>query len=197
MSLVYRILYRVGFTPWDRDPVPAELAALVEGPGALPAGEAMDIGCGTGSQAVYLARHGWRVTGVDAVPQALREARDRATAAGVEVEWIKADVGRMGELFGERRFTLFHDRGCYHGLPAKVRDAYARGIAASAAPQATFLLMAFAPNRGVGPSGADEAEIRARFADWRIVSVDPDTGPAPSGPLAKVPRLWYRLERGA
>jgi methylase of polypeptide subunit release factors len=55
MSLVYRIMYRVGFTPWDTGEVPAELRALIEGEDALDAGSALDIGCGTGTQSAYMA----------------------------------------------------------------------------------------------------------------------------------------------
>ncbi len=85
MSFRYRVLYRVGFTPWDQDHVPAELSALVEGPTALAPARALDVGCGTGTQAVYLVEHGWQVTGVDAVERALAQARRKAEEKGVEV----------------------------------------------------------------------------------------------------------------
>jgi 2-polyprenyl-3-methyl-5-hydroxy-6-metoxy-1,4-benzoquinol methylase len=81
MSLVYRIMYRVGFTPWDTREVPPELRALVEGADALDPGSAIDIGCGTGTQSLYLAAHGWRVTGIDDLEQPLRRARARSAAA--------------------------------------------------------------------------------------------------------------------
>ncbi len=93
MSLRYRLLYRLGITPWDQDHVPAELTALIEGPTALATGLALDIGCGTGTQSVYLAQHGWQVTGIDAVPNALARAQQRADAARVSVRWLVADVG--------------------------------------------------------------------------------------------------------
>src|SRR5437763_11798589 len=116
MSLVYRIMYLVGFTPWDNEAVPAELTEVVQGPGAPPAGRALDIGCGTGTQAVYMASHGWEVTAIDAVPRPLSRARARADAAGVSVDWILGDVARVGRLGLTPGFTLFYDRGCFHGL---------------------------------------------------------------------------------
>jgi len=194
MSLLYRLLYRVGFAPWDTDRVPAELAALVEGENSLPVGRAVDIGCGTGTQAVYLARHGWQVTGLDAVPLALERARGRAEAAGVDVTWIQGDVARLEELGIEPGVRLFLDRGCYHGLPQHARAGYAAGIGALAAPGATFLLLSFAPNRRLGgPSGADEAELRERFGDrWELAETTEDTSPL-AGPMAKVPRHWHRF----
>src|SRR5690349_18572863 len=98
MSLLYRLMYRVGFTPWDTGEVPRELSALIEGPGALPPGRALDIGCGTGTQAVYMAEKGWEVTAVDAVPRPLSRARARAGTAGVSVDWILADAARLHRL---------------------------------------------------------------------------------------------------
>ena len=54
---------------------------MIEGPAALKAGRALDIGCGTGTDTIYLARHGWEVTAVDMVPNALTAARQKARAA--------------------------------------------------------------------------------------------------------------------
>jgi cyclopropane fatty-acyl-phospholipid synthase-like methyltransferase len=198
MSLRYRLLYRLGITPWDQDHVPGELAALIEGPTALTAGLALDIGCGTGTQSVYLARYGWQVTGVDAVPRALAQAQQRAAAAGVSVRWLMADVGALDELGLNGGFGLLHDRGCFHDLPISVRDRYVHGVSSLAAPGATFLLMAFVPGtRRLGaPSGASEEEIQRRFGPhWELLSVQSDSGPNPPGPMRRVPRLWYRLRR--
>jgi SAM-dependent methyltransferase len=199
VSLIYQVMYRVGFTPWDNDEVPAELVALVEGADALPAGRALDIGCGTGTQAVYLARAGWSVTGIDVVEKPLGRARRRAAAAGVAVDWIRADVTRVPELGLAPGFTLFHDRGCYHGMPDAARTAYARGVTALAAPGAALLVMAFARTRKLAaPSGTDESDIAARFApEWELLWARRDSGAAPHGPMRDVPRFWYRFARRA
>jgi SAM-dependent methyltransferase len=196
MSLVYRVLYRVGFTPWDTGEVPVELTAVVEG-GGLPPGRALDIGCGTGTQAVYMATHGWRVTGVELLEQPLHRARDRAAAAGVEVEFVKADATRLTEVGLEPGFTLLLDRGCFHGLNEQQRSAYAQGVTELAAPGASFLLMAFARNRVLaGPPGVDPEQIVSAFeSGWEIGAAAPDTAPPPAGPLKNVPLSWYRLTR--
>jgi SAM-dependent methyltransferase len=196
VSLFYRVMYLVGFTPWDTGAVPAELTELVEGPGALPAGRALDIGCGTGTQAVYLAERGWEVTGIDAIKKPLDRARDRAAASGVSVNWIRGDVTRLDDAGLEPGFNLFFDRGCFHGLSEPERAAYASGITELAAPGATLLMMAFARNQvRVGPAGADESEIVQALTGWGLASAAEDTGPAPDGPLRDVPRHWYRLVR--
>jgi SAM-dependent methyltransferase len=196
MSLMYRLMYRVGFTPWDTGQVPRQLSALIDGPGTLPTGRALDIGCGTGTQAVYMARSGWEVTAIDAVPRPLSRARARADAAGVKVDWALADAARLDRLGLEPGYTLFFDRGCFHGLDEAQRGAYAAAVDRLAAPGATLLMMAFAPNRlVVAPAGLEESELTGRFADWKLVSASPDADGEISGPLGNVPRTWYRLVR--
>jgi cyclopropane fatty-acyl-phospholipid synthase-like methyltransferase len=148
-------------------------------------------------RAVYLAEHGWQVAGVDAVERALAQARHRAEEKGVEVRWVAGDVANLSTLGLDNGFNLVHDRGCFHDLSAAAREGYARGVSELAAPGATLLLLAFAHReRGIGPSGASEEEIRRRFgSDWDLVSVQSDSGPAPQGPMRRVPRIWYRLRR--
>jgi SAM-dependent methyltransferase len=60
--------------------------------GDLPPGRALDLACGAGRNAVWLAEHGWDVTGVDYSSVALAKARDLATARGAEVSWVEADL---------------------------------------------------------------------------------------------------------
>jgi SAM-dependent methyltransferase len=196
MSLLYRVMYRIGFTPWDTGRVPRELSALVEGAGALPAARALDIGCGTGTQSMYLAGIGWQVTAIDAVDRPLARARARADAAGVNVNWLKADVAELGALGLEPGFTLAFDRGCFHGLGDSGRAAYAAGVTALAAPGASLLMMAFGPNRvPAAPAGVEESEIIARFDGWNLAATQPDSQREIAGPLRNVPRQWYRLIR--
>jgi SAM-dependent methyltransferase len=196
MSLIYRVMYRIGFTPWDTGEVPQELRALVEGAAALPTGRALDIGCGTGTHSVYLARHGWRVTGVDVVDRPLARARARAEAARVSVDWINGDVAELGALGIEPGLTLAFDRGCFHGLNGLQRGAYAAAVTALAAPGATLLMMAFAPSRvPVAPAGVTETEIVARFDEWEMSATEADSEGEPAGPMRNIPRTWYRLTR--
>jgi SAM-dependent methyltransferase len=189
MSLIYEALYRIGFLPWERGEVPVELRALTEGADALPAGRALDLGCGTVTHAVYLAARGWQVTAIDNVERALRRARDRAAARGVTVNWVIGDVSRLPQLELAAGFTLVFDRGCFHGLNERQRDAYAAAVTDLVAPDATILMWAMAPNRRpFEPAGADVAEITARFGGWELS--DP-----PAAARRDSPRGWYRLTR--
>ena len=82
-GLLYRTAYLLHINVWDRTLPPPGLVELIEGPSRLPPRRALDLGCGTGTETIYLARHGWDATGVDLVPRALAIARRRAARAGV------------------------------------------------------------------------------------------------------------------
>ena len=193
MSLWYRVLYGLGIRPWDRDgPVPALVAVA----GDLPPARALDLGCGTGAQAVYLAAEGWDVVAVDAVPRALSAARRRASAAGVTVDFRRGDVAEL-EALGIGDVGLAFDRGCFHGLPDAARDGYARGVTAVTRPGALLLLMAFRGPTGPGlPRGASPEEVRGRFGPpWRLVSEAPAQDTPATARIERAGPTWYRFER--
>ncbi len=112
----------------------------VEGPDRMTPGRALDLGCGTGRSAIYLARQGWEVTGVDLVGHAIDLARRKAEAAHVSARLLEGDVTRLDELSIGRGFELLVDSGCYHAVPMDRRDAYATGVTAVAAPGARLLM---------------------------------------------------------
>jgi SAM-dependent methyltransferase len=197
MSLAFRILYAIGLTPWDRDDIAMPVRELAEGPGALPPGRALDLGCGTGRHAVFLAQHGWDVTAVDFVPKALSKARHRAEVAGVRVRWIQGDVTRLAEIEVGDGYGLVLDIGTFHGLDDRQRADCAREVTAAAASGATMLVLAFQPGRrGPLPRGLDQAELLRHYgADWELISVAPMTGPPLPGPLRNAQPTWYRLRK--
>ena len=141
-------MYRVGFTPWDGHPLAKSLHDLVEGNGspALPAATALDIGCGTGDASIYLAQHGWQVTGVDFVPRALAKARAKAQTRQASINFVQADVTHLSSARGVGTgFTLIVDNGCLHNLTDKDRDPYVREVTAVAAPDALLLIGGLIP----------------------------------------------------
>ena len=195
MSFRYRLLYRLGITPWERDEVPAQLKAVAE-EWSEP-GRALDLGCGTGRDAVYLASQGWSVTGVDGVTQALEEARQRGAAAGVEVDWLQGDVTRLQDLGVRGGFDLVLDRGCFHGLSDGDRDACAAGVNALAAPDASLLMFAFAPGfHGPAPRGISAEQLLARFGtSWKLVSTERDAAAKLPPWMRNADPSWHRLRR--
>jgi SAM-dependent methyltransferase len=170
--IFFGLMYRVGFTPWEGHPVPASLRELTEGSGALPKGRALDIGCGTGDASIYLARHGWNVTGVDFVEKALGRARAKSEAAGVRVRFIHGDARRLRQSGVGDGFGLLVDNGCFHGLDDSSRDAYVREVSAVAAPAARLVLMAFPTGAcRPGPRGVDAPEVERSFSPaWSVIA---------------------------
>jgi SAM-dependent methyltransferase len=195
MNVRYRILYQLGITPWEREQVPSQLQRLAAEwtqPGA-----ALDVGCGTGRDAVYLARHGWAVTAIDSVPQALNAARARAKDAGVEVNWVQGDVTELLAAGVGEGCDLIVDRGCFHGLSDQGRRRCAREITNVAAPGAQLSMFAFVPGRrgGIAPRGISTEQLLDCFAEqWDLVSSEAD-------PDAQLPRwlranpTWHRLKK--
>jgi SAM-dependent methyltransferase len=199
--LVYRALYIVGLRVWERRTPPSDLIELIEGPTALLPGRALDLGCGSGTDSFYLAQHGWDVTGIDMVPEALALARRRAAAAGVEVHFVLGDVTRVPEVV-QGEFKLLFDFGCFHTLPPDQRAAYVDGVSAAAAPGATFLLYGFARPPRLAPihAGISLDEVRRRFSGrWEIVSAEQTTAAAIKVARTRVDRsfeLWrFQLRR--
>jgi SAM-dependent methyltransferase len=182
MSLAYRLLYGVGFTPWEQV---SKLPTLAEEVGALldreeegrrpPYGPVLDLGCGSGIWAVRLAQRGWQVTGVDFVPKALRRARRRALQAGVEIRLVPGDVTKLRSTDVGSGFPFLLDFGIFHDeLTDRQRAAMGREVTAVAAPGATLLMMAWARGRrGPLPRGASRSDIEAAYSEWTVIDEQP------------------------
>jgi SAM-dependent methyltransferase len=171
--LLFGIFYRIGLTPWDGHELSSLLVGAVE-KGESPRGAALDIGCGTGDGAIFLAKHGYTVTGVDLVDHALGRARRKAQAAGTTASFVRGDITRLGQL-GLGKFQLILDTATFHGLPDNIRGAYAREVSAAAVPGAHFFLSGLPSRKRPGPRGFDRAEIEQQFgADWEILAMVDD-----------------------
>ncbi|MGH2763544.1 MAG: class I SAM-dependent methyltransferase [Thermoleophilaceae bacterium] len=204
MSFAYKLLYGIGFTPWeqmDSPPIAEQISALFDREEAgrqPPYGQVLDLGCGSGIWAVKLAARGWQVTGVDFVPKALRRARQRAQEAGVELRLIEGDVTALGAAGVGSGFQLLVDFGCFHDeLSDAQREAEVREAGAAAAPGGTLLLMAWAPGRrGPLPRGASREDIEAAFAEWKVIDEEAMNVP-PGAPryVRKADPRFYRLRR--
>jgi SAM-dependent methyltransferase len=192
---LFRIFYRVGFTPWDGHPLAQSLRGLIEGSSdtpALTAGSALEVGCGTGDCSIYLAQHGWKVTAVDFVAKALDKARVKAVAADVSVNFVQADVTHLSQAGIGTDFPLIVDNGCLHNMSDGDRDAYVREVSALAAPDARLLIVAFVPGGRFGVRGIDRAEMEQRFAAaWTLLSA----GHEQELDREKTPTRYYLFRR--
>lgn len=198
MTLAYRIMYGVGFTPWEQDEPIADVAELVDGPNALPVGRALDIGCGTGRNAVYCARRGWDVTGVDDVGIALKRARRHIDQAGQgrRARLIRADVAGGTDL--GRNYSLLLDIGCLHGLGEAQLARAVANLTRAAAPGATLVMFAIAKGAPrPAPTGIDPDEVAKTFVGWDLVASRRAKEIVMHGRLAAAQPYVHRLVRQA
>jgi SAM-dependent methyltransferase len=160
--------YRLGLGPQPSDVPDHRLVELVEGPNRLAPGRALDLGCGTGRNAIYLASHGWDTVGVEMVGYAVEVARRKAAAQALPVRFVRGDVTRLDDLGIGSDFNLFMDGGCYHMIPTDRRSAYAESVTRVAAPGARLLLVGFSHLLG---AGLQPEILLPRFPGWRLVQV--------------------------
>src|SRR6266536_2764554 len=135
--LMYSLMYRFGAPRWDTSITPPEVVAVIEGAAALPAGRALDLGCGTGTNVIYLAQHGWETIGVDFSPVAIQQARQKAKDTP-GATFVEGDVSQLLHLGIQSPFDFVFDIGCFHGLPAYSRQTYVQGVNNTAESQAVF-----------------------------------------------------------
>jgi len=174
--------------PWDIGRPATDLKKAVED-GTLRPCRAVVLGCGTGTNAIYLAGKGFDVTGIDIAPTALARAEQKAHKAKVQIRWVLADVLKPPQDL--KPFDLIFDRGCYHG----VRRSNAKGYVATARrlshPGTQILLLAGNANeeRHYGPPRVKEEELRSDFSalfdfKWLRTTHFDTTDPKQDGALA-------------
>lgn len=133
--------YRDGALPWDSGLVSPVLIATIDALG-LQGGDALELGCGTGTNAIWLARRGFRTTAVDMAPRAIDMARDKSRAAGVtEITFAVADVLDGGLPVAPGSVTFAFDRGCLHSVAEADRPAFVRHVAGALRPDGWWLLL--------------------------------------------------------
>ena len=196
----YRLAYAVGFKPWeqDADSLAPQLRPLLdreEQQQGRPLGFALDLGCGTGRWSVELAQRGWNVTGIDVVPKAVSDARERARAADVDVRFIEGNVTDLGDAGVGTGFRFFLDIECFNHLNDEQRRAVGREVTSVADADARILLLVWRRAlRGPLPSGASRKDVEDVFEGWRLLDEEPYAGPLPTS-LRSIKPTWYRLGR--
>jgi SAM-dependent methyltransferase len=157
----FELAYRAGTPPWDIGrPQPEVVRLAAEGE---LVGDVLDVGCGTGENALHLASLGHRVLGVDASPSAIERARAKAAARGLPVPFAVADALALGAL--RRRFETALDCGLFHVFAPDQRRAYVQSLCEVLAPGSTLHLLCFSdeePPRG--PQERTAASPRGRIS---------------------------------
>ncbi len=188
--------YVEGFTPWDTDAADPALVDFVRGWKPGP-GRALDIGCGTGTHALWLAAQGFDVVGIDVAPRAIERARAKAADAGATARVRFAVLDFLTARPDGGPFDLVFDRGVFHVFDAADdRLQFASQVARSLAPAGQWLSLIGStegPPREEGPprrSARDVAnaiEPVLEIAELRAIRLDLDR-PDP-------PRAWLCVAR--
>ena len=163
-----RAYRRTRMPGWDVGRAASELKKIVDD-GTIRPGRALVLGCGTGTNAVYLASKGFAVTGVEVAPTALVLAERQARKAEVRVRWLVADVTAMGEM---EPFDFIFDRGCYHHVQLYNSAGFVKTVDRLTRSGGHFLLLAGNANqpRHGGPPRVDETKLVHDFAKtWDFV----------------------------
>ncbi|HDR74347.1 MAG TPA: class I SAM-dependent methyltransferase [Methanoculleus sp.] len=127
--------------PWDMSEPPEALVDLVEGGRVTPC-RTVEFGCGTGTSVVYLASKGFRVTGIDISPTAIRIAREKADKKGVTADFLVADVlGDVGWIRNSCRFA--YDWELLHHIMPDEREQYVANVHAVLGPGGKYLSVCF------------------------------------------------------
>jgi SAM-dependent methyltransferase len=136
MRLLYELGYRYFRMPWEGGPR-HELVELVESERIRP-GRAIDLGTGTGSNAIFLAEKGFDVTGIDFAASAIEKARQAADEAGVPVRFVVDDLTQLRQVDGT--FDFLVDYGTVDDLSPTDRDLYMQNVLGLTHPGSQFLL---------------------------------------------------------
>ncbi len=161
MSFMRRLFFALSYfrrPRWDSGISPPELLAFLKD---RPAGRAIDLGCGTGTNVITLAKLGWQVMGVDFVPSAIAQARKKAKQAGVSADLQVDDVTRLEGM--RRPFDFALDLGCFHGLGLAEKGDYLRRLDEILAPGGHWLVYGFLGQSPPNLSDADLERIQTRF----------------------------------
>lgn len=149
--------------PWDTGVSPPELLEFIQ---TREPGRAIDLGCGTGTNVIALAHAGWKVTGVDFAPRAIKIAKQKVGQAGLQADLLVRDVTRLQGVNGPFDFAL--DLGCFHGIPQEGRTKYLEQLDRILAPGGFWLMYGFlkqeADPAGTGLAGADLDRISAQLS---------------------------------
>ena len=149
--------------PWAHDEPTLYLAEICN---LREPGTALDIGCGSGMDSVYLAKRGWDVTSLDFVPQALAFTQQRAEKAGVSVTPVETDIT---EWDVPQQFDLVLDHGLLHNMDAVRFAAYRERIVQAVAPDGDFVMLHWhplypgQPQGETGPTRTPREDVEAFF----------------------------------
>jgi ubiquinone/menaquinone biosynthesis C-methylase UbiE len=170
--------YRTKSTPWDIGEPDGEIINLVEDGTLKRSCKVLEVGCGTGNDAIYLAKKGFEVVGIDLSSSAIQRAKEKAKREKVDsrCQFYNADVLDLSFL-KETKFDFVLDRTCFGSIDSSKREKFKENIKNVLTRNGKFLLIEIS-NSDDNTSGDSfsEKDLRGVFgADFKIFSLKPAT----------------------
>lgn len=156
-ELIRRLFFGLWYfrnPPWDTGITPPELVEFIA---THAPGRALDLGCGTGTNVINLAQHGWQVTGIDFAGRAIRIAQRKVRMAGLKADLRVGDVTKLAGIRGP--FDLILDIGCFHSLTSKSKRDYVHNLTQILAPGGRYLMYAFFKTTDKDRFGLSQADL--------------------------------------
>lgn len=135
-------------TPWDSGTPSEVLTAFLE-EGLVKPGRALELGCGTGTNAIFLAQRGFEVTAVDLSAVAINKAKEKAKQAGCNVNFVQADVTALPDVGAP--FPFVFDRGTYHVVRGINLEGLQKTLSQVVAPGGYYLVLVGNANEDAPP----------------------------------------------
>lgn len=185
-----------GSAPWDIDKPQAAFLAVAD----RIAGSVLDVGCGTGENALFFAGRGCAVTGIDFLELPTTEAKRKAAERGLAAAFLVTDALRLRDW--TERFDNVFDSGLFHVFADDGRARYVEGLKTVTKPGGCLFLLCFSDKTpgSDGPRRVSEKELRDSFADgWQIESIEASRFEVRSEAKARFageePKAWFMIAR--
>lgn len=130
----------------------------------IQAGKALELGCGTGEKAVYLAKRGFKVAAVDISQTVIKHARKLARKEGVKIDFYAKDATDLSFL-KDRKFDFILDFANLHGIAGEKQQTYAKGIVKHTNMGGLFYLRCFSKRT---PDRKKDYFIDQLVGDWKV-----------------------------
>jgi SAM-dependent methyltransferase len=171
------------FSPrWDTGIPAPEVIRFITG---KTPGNAIDVGCGTGTNLLYLAQQKWRVTGIDFAPLAI--ARAERKLADYPKTLLMADITKLSLLDLPGPYDLALDMGCFHSLSGIGRSVYVKGMEKWVKSNGVLMVYAFQPSEYARVKGISKEEMIVYFKNcFELANYEQGQGR---------PSAWYYFKR--
>ena len=166
---------------WDTGITAPELIRYISG---KTPGNAIDLGCGTGTNLLYLAQHDWTITGLDYAPLAIEKATRKLR--NYQKTLLVADVTKLSNYDLPGPYDMGLDMGCFHNLSEAGRREYVKGLEKWIKPHGVVMIYAFQPSDSL-VKGIIKKEMIAYFMNsFNLVNYEQGQGR---------PSAWYYFKK--